>query len=318
MNKRDKVLHLLEDDIEQDYVPAGFFIHFDKTCHHGQAAIDKHLEFYQHTGMDFVKIQYETPFPPRLEIKSPDDWGKMPLYGKDFYEDQLYIVEGLVKKAKKDALVIMTTYSPFMCAGQTTRHTPDMGQTLITEHIKENPEKVKQGMEVITESLMLFVKACIELGVDGFYASTQGGESHRFEDIELFNACVKPYDLALMEEMNRCCQFNILHVCDFHDGYDSLAPFVDYPGDVVNCSLTLGDQEISAKEVSRMFGRLYMGGLDRKGVIATGTEGEIDAAVAEVLQEAPDRFILGADCTLPADIDWDNIRTAISAAHNPL
>jgi uroporphyrinogen decarboxylase len=268
--------------------------------------------------MDFVKIQYETPFPPRLEIKSPDDWGKMPLYGKDFYEDQLYIVEGLVKKAKKDALVIMTTYSPFMCAGQTTRHTPDMGQTLITEHIKENPEKVKQGMEVITESLMLFVKACIELGVDGFYASTQGGESHRFEDIELFNACVKPYDLALMEEMNRCCQFNILHVCDFHDGYDSLAPFVDYPGDVVNCSLTLGDQEISAKEVSRMFGRLYMGGLDRKGVIATGTEGEIDAAVAEVLQEAPDRFILGADCTLPADIDWDNIRTAISAAHNPL
>jgi len=191
-----------------------------------------------------------------------------------------------------------------------------MGHTLITEHIKEDPEKVKKGMEVITESLMLFVKRCIELGVDGFYASTQGGESHRFDDIELFNACIKPYDLVLMEEMNRFCPFNILHVCDFHDEYDSLGPFVDYPGDVVNCSLALGSQTITAKDVSRMFGRPYMGGLDRKGVIATGTQEEIEAAVVDVLQEAPDRFILGADCTLPADIDWDNIRTAISAAHD--
>jgi hypothetical protein len=37
--------------------------------------------------------------------------------------------------------------------------------------------------------------------------------------------------------------------------------------------------------------------------------------VREVLHDAPDRTILGADCTVPSDIDWDNIRTAISAAH---
>ena len=307
MNRRDSVLSLLEEEGEQAHVPAGFFIHFNKTCHSGQAAIDKHLEFYRHTGMDFVKIQYETPFPPR--------W-KMPFYGKDFYENQLHIVEGLVKEAKKGALVIVTTYSPFMCAGQTVRHTPDAGQTLIDEHIRENPEKVKKGMEVITESLMLFVKACIELGVDGFYASTQGGESHRFENTELFNTCIKPFDLALMEEMDRSCPFNILHVCDFWDEYDSLAPFLDYPGDVVNCSLEVGSQKISARDISKMFGRPYMGGLDRKGIIATGTDDEIESAVDEVLQSAPDRFILGADCTLAADIDWDNIKTAISAAHD--
>ena len=56
-------------------------------------------------------------------------------------------------------------------------------------------------------------QAHLQAGVDGFYASTQGGESHRFEDIGPFNECIKPYDLALMEEMNRSCPFNILHVC---------------------------------------------------------------------------------------------------------
>jgi uroporphyrinogen decarboxylase len=34
------------------------------------------------------------------------------------------------------------------------------------------------------------------------------------------------------------------------------------------------------------------------------------------LQDAPERFILGADCTLPGDVDWDNIKTAIATAHD--
>ena len=58
-----------------------------------------------------------------------------------------------------------------------------------------------------------------------------------------------------------------------------------------------------------------MGGIDRGGVIASGNGAEIKKAVEDVLREAPDRFILGADCTLPGDIDWDNIETAISAVH---
>ena len=46
----------------------------------------------------------------------------------------------------------------------------EMRFTMITEHIKQDPLAVQKGMEIITESLMIFVKACIRLGVDGFYA----------------------------------------------------------------------------------------------------------------------------------------------------
>ncbi len=309
MNKREKVLSLLDESKRQDYIPAGFFIHFDKISHRGQAAVNKHLEFFRYTEMDFVKIQYENVFPRRPEIKSPDDWGKMPMYQRDFYEDQLKVVEDLVKEIKNEALVIMTLYSPFMCAAHTT------GYEMITEHIKENPGKVKKGLEIVTDSLMLFVKECIRLGVDGFYTSTQGGESHRFEDISLFNECIKPYDLTLMEEINRSCIFNILHICDYLGVYDDLTIFLDYPGHVVNSSLELESKKITGKEISSIFNRPYMGGLDRKGVIVSGNKDEIRKIVEDILKAAPDKFILGADCTLPDDIDWDNIKTAISTAH---
>ncbi len=119
-NKRDALLSLLDSNKKQDYTPAAFFLHFDDLYHQGQGAIDKHLEFFRHTGMDFVKIQYERTFPHKPEIKTADDWAKMPLYNEDFYEPQLKVVEGLVKAAKKDALVLATLYSPFMCAGHTT------------------------------------------------------------------------------------------------------------------------------------------------------------------------------------------------------
>jgi uroporphyrinogen decarboxylase len=68
-------------------------------------------------------------------------------------------------------------------------------------------------------------------------------------------------------------------------------------------------------EAADLFGRPYMGGLDRHGIIATGTQDEVRATVQGVLQTAPERFFLAADCTLPGDADWDNIKTAIATAH---
>ncbi len=310
MNKRETVLSLLDKGKPQGSIPAAFFIHFDKAFHKGQAAIDKHLAYFRYTDMDFVKIQYEDTFPHLPQIQKPEDWAKMPLYQENFYENQLTIIKGLLQAAQKEALVIMTLYSPLMCAGSST------SRQLLEEHLRTDPEKVKKGLEVITESLMKFVKAAIKLGIDGFYASTQGGEADRFGGSSLFEEYVKPYDLALMKEMNRACIFNILHICDYHSGYDDLTPFLDYPGHVVNCSQVVGSEQLSGHQLSQLFNRPFMGGLERKGIIAQGSPDEVRQATTAVLQDAPDKFILGADCTLPNDVNWDNIKAAIATAHN--
>lgn len=309
MNKRDVMFGVLDRSAHLPYVPAAFFLHFPAEFREGQASVDKHLEYFRYTDMDFVKIQYERTFPPVPAIQKPEDWVKMPRYGRDFFEGQLKAVEGLVHAAKREAVIVVTLYSPYMCAGHST------SDALLTAHLRQAPDQVRRGMEIITESLLLFVRACIDLGVDGFYHSTQGGEAGRFDDPAIFENCIRSYDLVLMEEANSRCPFNILHVCDYQRDYDDFTLFLDYPGDLVNCPLKVGDHTLTPADAARLFKRPYMGGLERKGVLATGTPEQIRREVEAVLQSAPDHFVLAADCTVPSETPWDNLKAAIVAAH---
>jgi uroporphyrinogen decarboxylase len=84
---------------------------------------------------------------------------------------------------------------------------------------------------------------------------------------------------------------------------------------VVNSSLKLGDRTLSPKDVSQLFGRPFMGGLERKGALATGNPEAIQQTVTDVLAQTPERFILAADCTVPSDTPWRHLRTAIETAH---
>ena len=309
MNKRDLMLSLPHGNGPLSYVPAAFFLHFPAPFHAGQAAVDKHLEYFRRTGMDFVKVQYERVFPSLPQIQNPDDWALMPRYGRDFFEGQLAAVKGLVQAVGREAVVIMTLYSPLMCA----RHTAGIAR--VGEHLNREPDKVRRGLEIITDSLLGFVRECVALGVDGFYTSTQGGESGWLATPQMFNDYVRPFDLALMEEADRACAFNILHVCDYHFDYDDFSPFFEYPGTIVSSPLKLGGRQLTPNEASALFERPYMGGLDRKGVLLNGTADQIRQAVDAVIAQAPPRFILGADCTVLSETPWDNLKIAIDAAH---
>jgi uroporphyrinogen decarboxylase len=233
----------------------------------------------------------------------------MPRYDRDFYEGQLKVVEGLVNAAKSEAVVVVTLYSPYMCAGHTT------SDALLTEHLQQEPEWVERGFGIITDSLQIFVQGCIDLGVDGFYHSTQGGEANRFADSQIFEQYIKPYDLVLMDEINQRCEFNILHICDYQRDYDDFSLFLDYPGNIVNCPLKVGEQVLTPADVVDLFYRPYMGGMERKGILSAGTPDQVRQAAQVVLDNAPERFVLAADCTVPNDTAWDNLRAAIDAAH---
>ena len=308
MNRRDTLLNLVHNQGLPDYVPAAFFMHFDAAFHQGQAAVDKHLEFFRHIGMDFVKIQYEQLQPLYPPIRKPEDWMHVPLVEDDFFEPTIRVVKGLVKAAGPEALVILTVYSPFMWAAH---YDPD---GLIAAHLQENPQAVSQGLAIMTENVRKLVRGSKQAGLDGFYVSTQGGEAFRFPNTDLFQKYIKPTDLAVWAEIQDC-PFNILHICDYVGGYSDLTPFLDYPGHVVNCSLKLADRMLSPRELSDLFKRPFMGGLERKGLIATGTPAGIRQNVEKLLAEAPQRFLLAADCTIPSDTPWDNLKTAIDTAH---
>ncbi|HSG43811.1 MAG TPA: uroporphyrinogen decarboxylase family protein [Anaerolineales bacterium] len=308
MNKRDTILNLISGTEEPQYIPAAFFMHFRPDHIEGQPAIDRHLEFFKATGMDLFKIQYEQVLPPTITISKPEDWANVPPCPVDFFEPTLHIVRELVKAVKSEALIIMTLYSPFMWFKFLAE------AYIVTAHFNEDPETMKKGLDIFTDYVLNLVRACKRAGVDGFYASTQGGEALHFNDINIFQEYIKPSDLAVWDDI-KDDPISILHVCDYHGKYDDYSPFVDYPGQIVSCGLSVEDRSLSPKQISEQFQRPFMGGLERLGTIANGKPDEIHRLVSDLLADAPDRFILGADCTVPDNTPWENLKTAIDSTH---
>lgn len=307
ISKRDRMLELLHTHNSWDYTPSAFFCHFGPAFKEGKAAIHRHLAYFHATDMDFMKVQFEHSFPPLQSIKEPKDWLTMPIYDKDFYQKALEVIKGVVQAIDKEALVLATVYSPFMCAGHT------VGDELLLSHIAQDPDSVAIGMQRITESLKIYIQECLALGVDGFYVSTQGGEAGRFEDAKTFETMVKPYDLAIMEAANKSL-CTILHICDYTLKYDHLEQFVEYPSTIVNTSLELEGSSITLEELSTLFARPVMGGMNRHQAITKGTSEEVFLEARTALEQAPKRFILGADCTVKAD--ENRVKIAVEAAHS--
>jgi len=309
MTKRERLLHLAEHgELADDYLPAAFFLHFPEDCHAGRAAVDKHVEFFRATGNDIAKVQYEHSYPRLDAIRRSHDWANMPCYGEEFYADQLDVVEGVVRELHDEAIVIVTLYSPFMFAGQT------VGHDALDRHLADDPTAVRAGLDVIVESMGYFIRGCIARGVDGFYASTQGGEQGHLQE-GVFDEYVKPTDLAVWDLFAGRTQCNVLHVCDYYDSYESFDRYVDYPGHIVSAPNEVGGHPISGKETARIFGRPVLGGMERLGVISTGPRDAVGASAAAAIEDGPQAMILGADCTLDASTDWDNIAIATNTAH---
>jgi uroporphyrinogen decarboxylase len=308
-NKRERMLQWLEGKTDPNYTPAAFFLHFGPEYKNGLPAAKRHLEFFRHTDMDFVKIQFEQTYERQDFLQKPADWSKLALRKIDFYEPLIVTVRELVQAAKKDALILMTLYSPYMSAGQCA--TP----SVLKRHLEENPEAVKRGLEILTESQMIFVRACIQAGVDGFYMSTQGSEAKQFSSPKIFAGYIKPFDLVAMKEASAKCPFNILHVCDYNAPYADYAAVRDYPGHVVNCNTRLIGRELSPREIAQFFKRPYMGGLDRHGVLVKGTPQQVEEEIQRVVKSAPRQFILAADCTVANGTDWNRLKHAIAVAH---
>lgn len=305
-NKRELILSVLDQSKPNAYVPAAFFLHFDHKL--GAKAVQDHVNFFRATNMDIVKIQYEIVV-PKLDIKTPADWKKVPVYGPEFFEPQLSTIEDLANQLKGEALIFPTVYSPVALLHQT------VGDGFV-ELVKKDPKAAEVAISNITESIINYIKAARQRGADGFYISSQGGDDKTFGKSKVFTQYVRPYDKKVSEVANEIAPVNILHICDYGSSYGSIDDYADYPASIINPPIHVGKGDLDLRHVAEVFKRPVFGGLDRLGVIANGTLEEAKAAVDKVLENAPDNFILGADCTVPSSTDYDKLRAVIDYAHN--
>jgi len=308
INKREIMERFLEGKLDRSYTPAAFFMHFDKNAREGEAAVNSHINYFVSTDMDFVKVQFEQGY-GRRKIERSEDWSQIQPFDVSFFQPTLDIVKGIYETVGHDAMVIPTVYSPFQMLIQC------VGAKTVVKYAQEEPERVIKALDIFSDAILLYVEACKEIGVDGFYTPTQGGEMKFYEVPGFFEFFVKPYDLKVMKACNKDTRLNILHICDYEGTYDELNRFADYPGQIVNTPIHLNGKAFSLEDGRKLFGRTVMGGLNRKGIISNGSPDEVKREVEKIKKEFTYPFILGAECTIAPTTPIQNIRSAIKAGH---
>lgn len=317
MNKTERMKAVFENR-EPDRVPAGFWFHYPGEMPAEERA-QAHVDLCRKTGADIIKVMddnFGRFFTQGIQITKPSDWRKIRLPGKDcaHYRGMTELIGRILEKAGGEAMVFPTVWSPFkiasftyLCAGGTDQQ--------FMAHCREDPDSVLEGVKILADTLQKWTRDYLELGSSGIYYSGQFSEPQRF-DGETWEKLVKPSDLAVLGVTKEFAEkYNIVHICgEVEFGFQSSPRcYAGYPGDLFNWDVHRTDLSLEAGRA--VFQKPILGGLDNHGVLIEGSLEEIRAETERIICSMGKRgFMLGADCTVPASIDWARLRAAVEAA----
>ncbi|AEV28016.1 uroporphyrinogen-III decarboxylase [Sphaerochaeta pleomorpha str. Grapes] len=315
MNKRERVLASI-DGKDVDFVPASFSLHFPKAVAKGKPGVKAHLDFYRETEVDIMKIMNENLIPDVGDIKTPNDWKKIPSYSmKDaFLSDQVDFVKQILDKNPENTFTLGTIHG--VCASSIhpieSRYGYIPTRELHVAHLRENPTPFLDACKRITDAMCLLTEQIIKAGVDGIYYAALGAEKHFMTDEE-FAMAIAPFDKQILSVCKNNGGKNFLHMCKENlamDRYASYGSLID----VANWGVYETDFPLS-KGRELFPEATIMGGLaNRTGALVGSSEEDLKSSVAKILNEfGKKKFILGADCTLPTEIPYQRIKQAVMA-----
>lgn len=308
MNKRENVINLLAGR-DYDFVPAGFWIHFDEEINQGSVE-DKaqaHLNFAQESDLSVVKIMNENEFRRDEQVKRASDWANIPVVPKSdkLFTEQREITERTLELLDGEYYTLGTVHGLVASLSHSSGVKYAGSLEVLLAHARENKQAVLDAIKKTTENVIQMVQLMNESDIDGVYYAALGGEKDRLPR-EFFEEFIAPYDQMIMDEIENKSLF--LHICKNDIDFDR---FKNYPADVVNWAIHETDLDlVDGKEL--FADQIILGGMDdRSGVLVEGDESQIKAEIDRIVSVMDGRpFILGADCTLPTDIDYDRIRLA--------
>jgi uroporphyrinogen decarboxylase len=341
MNKREWVLRTLRFEARGEGIPLGFWFHFvpDELADAFtfpeilEENIRGHEKFYRDFQPDLVKIMTDGFFIyPNREFRAArtaaDLWKVRPI-GADhpWIEKQVEFAKTLTDRFGGEVLCFYNIFSPattfkFVRLGSGEFRASGLSaDAVLADFLREEPEAVRHALAVAAGDLAALARRVIEEGgADGIYLSAQDLADPRGA-ADTYRTILASADIAVLEAANAARNragepLNILHICGYEGHRNNLTHFVEYPARIINWAAVF--EGLSPGRGKRLFGgRPVIGGFDNtaKGLLYRGTEAEIKAETRRIIAEAGETgFILGADCTLPQDIDLRRLRWVREAA----
>ena len=240
-------------------------------------------------------------------IHQPADWASLetldPAAG--VIGEHVGAVRRIRAELGPDTPMIMTVFTPLAIAAELA------GNDALTQHMSSHAELVHAGLKTITDTLAAVTESFFDTGIDGiFYATRQWG-SRDVVSGSHYDTFGKPYDLQLMELMQRRGWFNIFHVCGSNN---MLLDLLDLPAHCLNWDAA-DPTNPSLADARQHTDRTLIGGLDAGRLKQDGPGDWLDAQLRNAQAGAgPSRWIVGAGCTTPVSISeqqLDAVRDAV-------
>lgn len=327
--KRELVLKAFKGEAV-DRVPVGFWHHFTEESEwlagfDRPEIIDKslagHKEFLTQVQPDFVKIMsdgyFAYPNSQFQNLTSIKELADIQPIGADhpWISQQVELVKKIKASFTEDILAIYNIFAPATyfkwLAGKVAG-----GDDKIADFLAEDAETTKKVLDVIAQDIASLSRRVIEeAGADGIYLSVQSIQDPRMS-AQAYQAYIAPSELAVLEAANAAGGVNILHICGYEGARNDVHLFTDYPAQVINWAV--GPEGISLAKGRKLFGgRTVLGGFEngKDGLLYTGSKEEIQAETKRLIAEAGTQaLVIGADCTIPSDIDPERIEWVRQAA----
>jgi uroporphyrinogen decarboxylase len=328
-NKKQLVLDTL-NNIPAERVPVGFWFHFAQGDEFTkgltnptivQKNIDGHKKFFREFQPDFVKLMsdgfFEYPNSILIHAKSASELRQLKPVGADhpWISEQVKLVKTLTDSFGAE---VATFYNIFAPATYFKFIFGDKGNKVLADFIAEDKDAVKHAFDVIAEDLAILSQRVISEGkADGIYFSVQNVQDLRVTP-ELYKEVVAPSEQKVLAGANKVSENNILHICGYEGSRNDLNLYTDYNAKAVNWAVTIENVSL-AKGKALFGGRAVIGGFNNttSGLLYSGSKAEIESSTEQLIREAGKTgVILGADCTVPSDIDLERLNWVRNKAAN--
>ncbi|MDR0549518.1 MAG: uroporphyrinogen decarboxylase [Deltaproteobacteria bacterium] len=291
-------------------VPTGFWFHFLPDAETGDwrensRLLDQnvagHQAYIRAYRPELVKIMSDGFFfYPTPGLFQPLDLALVSAIepSRDWIRAQVSLVKR-VKGGREDAAYFYNIFSPI------TSLRFKLGLKRLTQFHAAQPEAFVKALDRISLGLSRLARAVVSEGqADGIYLSVQNPDQSYFSPDFCRNSLAAG-EKAILKAAEEVGGRNILHICGYHGVKNHLPLYVDYPFAAVNWAVDLEDVSLAAGQ-SLFGGRTVIGGFKNgpNDLLAKGSKEDIKAKARELIRKTGTTgFILGADCTLPADID---------------
>ncbi|MFZ2558848.1 MAG: uroporphyrinogen decarboxylase family protein [Lactococcus raffinolactis] len=309
-----------------DRIPTGFWYHFFKdelveaTSQADLIAdnVTGHQKFISNFEPDFIKLMsdgyFHYPNASKWRKASDEELLAVTSIGKDhvWLTEQAELVKSQHAQFSEDIFSFYNIFAPatylkFALGGD------DQLVNFVNGHSKQ---AIQHIFDIVSQDIADLAVAVIKQGsADGIYYSTQNIQST--SDQTIFNQWVKPSDLTVLKAAKAAGGTNVLHICGYEGASNRLTDFSDYPADIVNWATAV--EGVTLSQGRSIFpNQVLLGGFGNttKDVLYQGTIDDIAAATQAIITAFGDdtRFLIGADCTVPRDIDLKHLQAARKAA----